>query len=68
MFSMLEQPGIGSYLAPGLPIEFGALEREPPRRASILGEHTDEILAETGFSEGEIAKLHNDHVVAGPRP
>ena len=68
MFSMLEQPGIGSYLAPGLPIEFGALEREPPRRASILGEHTDQILAETGFSEGEIAKLHDDHVVAGPRP
>ena len=25
MFSMLEQPGIGSYLAPGLPMEFGAL-------------------------------------------
>ena len=68
MFSILEQPGIGSYLAPGLPIEFGALGREPPRRASILGEHTDEILAETGFSEGEIAKLHDDHVVAGPRP
>ena len=52
MFSMLEQPGIGSYLVPGLPIELSALEREPPRRASILGEHTDEILAETGFSEG----------------
>lgn len=67
MFSMLEQPGIGSYLTPGLPIEFGALGRERPRRASILGEHTDEILAETGFSEGEIAKLHDDRVVAGPR-
>ena len=68
MFSMLEQPGIGSYLVPGLPIELGALEREPPRRAPIFGEHTDEILAETGFSDGEIAKLHDDHVVAGPRP
>ena len=33
MFSMLEQPGIGSYLAPGLPMEFGALHREPPRRS-----------------------------------
>ena len=68
MFSMLEQPGIGSYLVPGLPINFSALEREPPRRASILGEHTDAILAEIGMSEGEIAKLHDDHVVAGPRP
>jgi 2-methylfumaryl-CoA isomerase len=68
MFSMLEQPGIGSYLVPGLPINFSALEREPPRRASMLGEHTDAILAEIGMSDGEIAKLHDDHVVAGPRP
>ncbi|HEX5846971.1 MAG TPA: CoA transferase [Rhodoplanes sp.] len=68
MFSMLEQPDIGSYLVPGLPINFSALERQPPRRASILGEHTDEILAEIGMSDGEIAKLHDDHVVAGPRP
>ena len=68
MFSMLEQPDIGSYLVPGLPINFSALERQPPRRASTLGEHTDEILAEIGMSDGEIAKLHDDHVVAGPRP
>ncbi|MGZ9020677.1 MAG: CoA transferase [Rhodoplanes sp.] len=68
MFSMLEQPGIGSYLVPGLPINFSALERQPPRRASTLGEHTDEILAEIGMSDGEIAKLHDDHVVAGPCP
>lgn len=68
MFSMLEQPDIGSYLVPGLPINFSALERQPPRRASILGEHTDEILAEIGMSDGEIAKLHDDHVVAGPCP
>ncbi|MGZ8367557.1 MAG: CoA transferase [Rhodoplanes sp.] len=68
MFSMLEQPDIGSYLVPGLPINFSALERQPPRRASTLGEHTDEILAEIGMSDGEIAKLHDDHVVAGPCP
>jgi 2-methylfumaryl-CoA isomerase len=67
MFSMLEQPGIGSYLAPGSPIEFSAFEREAPRRASILGEHTDAILAEIGLSDSEISRLHEDRIVTGPR-
>lgn len=53
MFAQVEQPGIGRYLTPGLPVEFGAFGREAPRRAPELGEHTDEILAEV--SEGEEA-------------
>ena len=41
MFSVLEQPGIGSYLVPGSPLSFSAYDREPPTRAPLLGEHTD---------------------------
>jgi 2-methylfumaryl-CoA isomerase len=68
MFARLEQPGIGQYLMPGLPIEFGAFAREPPRRAPVLGEHTDEILAEiAGLSGAEIGRLHDAGIVAGPR-
>ncbi len=67
MFEMLEQPGIGSYLVPGTPIDFSEVEREAPRRAAVLGENTDEILSELGMSDGEIGKLHDDRVVAGPR-
>ncbi len=67
MFALLEQPGIGPYLMPGLPIEFGAFGREPPRRAPVLGEHTDEILAEVvGLASGEIGRLHDAGIVAGP--
>jgi 2-methylfumaryl-CoA isomerase len=67
MFGMVEQPGIGTYLMPGSPLSFSALQREPVRRAPMLGEHTDEILLDTlGLSEGEIARLHDDGVVAGP--
>ncbi len=67
MFSRLEHPGIGTYLTPGNPIAFSDAERIPPTRAPGLGENTDEILSEIGYSDGEIANLHDDKIVAGPR-
>ena len=67
MFSMLEHPGIGSYLTPGNPIAFSDAERVAPTRGPSLGEHTDELLAEIGFSNTEVAALHDDKMVAGPR-
>jgi crotonobetainyl-CoA:carnitine CoA-transferase CaiB-like acyl-CoA transferase len=36
-----------------------------PRRAPSLGEHTEEILAEIGYSGTQIARLYDDKVVAG---
>ncbi len=68
MFSLLEQPGIGSYLTPGSPFEFSAFARQPPNPAPVLGEHTDEILSDLlGLSDTEISRLHGQKVVAGPR-
>ena len=65
---MIQQPGIGEYLVPGSPFEFSEFERSPPQRASVLGEHTDEILSGIlGLSDHEISKLHEAKVVAGPR-
>ncbi len=66
MFSMLDHPGIGAYLTPGNPIAFSAVERVAPTRAPSLGEDTDEILGEIGFSDSEIAALHDAKIVAGP--
>ena len=66
MFQRIEQSGIGSYLAPGLPVAFGDEPRQPVARAPLLGEHTDEILAETlGLSDAEIGRLHDQKIVAG---
>lgn len=65
MFEHLEQPGIGAYLAPGTPFEFGAVPRQPVVRAPVLGEHTDEILLDIlGKSSTEVGRLHDDGIVA----
>jgi 2-methylfumaryl-CoA isomerase len=65
MFELVEQPGIGTYLMPGSPLDFGALSRLPVRRAPQLGEHTESILAEVlGLSPAEIGRLHDARVVA----
>ena len=64
MFSKLHHPGIGSYLTPGNPIAFSGTERVEPRRAPSLGENTEEILSEIGYTGTDIAKLHDDGIVA----
>ena len=47
----------------GIPIEFastpGAVRTAPP----LLGEHSDEVLAEIGMAPDEIARLHAEEVV-----
>ncbi len=63
----VDQPGIGTYLAPGTPLDFSAFSREPVAPAPVLGQHTDEVLADVlGLSATEIGRLHDDATVAGP--
>ncbi len=67
MFSMVEQPGIGSYLMPATPMDFSQVARLPARPAPQLGEHTDEILLDVlGLSSREVGQLHDEGIVAGP--
>ena len=67
LFSMLEQPGIGTYLTPGSPLQFSNEERSAPRRAPMLGEHTDEVLRDLlQLSDAQIGALREKRVVAGP--
>ena len=65
LFRNLEQPGIGTYLTPGSPVAFGGKLPVEPAAAPRLGEHTEQVLAETlGLSAGEIGALHDEGVVA----
>lgn len=67
LFEKVDQPGIGEYLMPSNPLNFEAVENISVTPAPVLGQHTDEILSLTlGLSEGEIGKLHDSGVVAGP--
>jgi 2-methylfumaryl-CoA isomerase len=69
MFAEVEYPGVGRHLMPGSPLDFSAVQRLPVKRAPLLGEHTDEVLAEVlRLDAKEIARLHDKGVVAGPRP
>lgn len=66
MFTEVDQPGIGSYVMPGSPLDFSAVKRVPAAPAPQLGQHTDEILAGVlGLSGAEIGRLHDEGVVAG---
>jgi 2-methylfumaryl-CoA isomerase len=61
----VEQPGIGTYLMAGSPLEFGEVERVPVSRAPMLGEHTEEVLADVlGLTDPEIGRLEGDGVIA----
>ncbi|MBK8385204.1 MAG: 2-methylfumaryl-CoA isomerase [Candidatus Accumulibacter sp.] len=67
LFTLTEQPGIGSYLMPATPLEFGRSPRLPAMPAPALGEHTDQILLDIlGLSAAEVGRLHDQGVVAGP--
>jgi len=58
----VQQKKRGTYLTVGSPIKFSdftpAITGSP-----LLGEHTDEVLVELGYSREQIAKLHETKVV-----
>ena len=49
LFAAVDQPDLGTFIAPGSPVRFGAAEPVPPRPAPKLGEHTEEVLREFGL-------------------
>jgi len=52
-----EHPALGRLKTLGSPIKMSATPADVSRRAPQLGEHTDEVLREAGFSASEIAAL-----------
>jgi formyl-CoA transferase len=50
-------PLLGSMRALGTPLKMSATPLDPRRRAPMLGEHTDDVLAAAGYSQDEIEQL-----------
>ncbi|WP_329407704.1 CoA transferase [Nocardia vinacea] len=64
MFTLLRQPDIGTYLAPGAPVSVNGTHI-PARPAPRLGEHTEAVLHERlGLSAASIAELRASAIVA----
>ena len=60
----LEHPEAGAMRALGSPLHFSATPTRIDRPAPLLGEHTREVLQESGYSDAEIDALVADGVVA----
>ena len=56
-------PALGDHRYEGLPFHFERLGWELRRGSPLLGEHTDEVLADLGCSPEEIAALHEELAV-----
>jgi formyl-CoA transferase len=58
-----DHPVLGSLRTLGSPIKMSATPADATRRAPLLGEHTDEVLMESGLSADEITALRRNGVI-----
>jgi formyl-CoA transferase len=53
----VDHPTLGRLRTLGTPIKMSATPLDPKRRGPMLGEHTDAVLSEAGYSSDEIEQL-----------
>jgi crotonobetainyl-CoA:carnitine CoA-transferase CaiB-like acyl-CoA transferase len=63
MLVEVEHPAFGLLRQVGIPIEFGATPGAVRTAPPLLGEHTDEVLAELGIGDDEVGRLRARDVV-----
>ncbi len=63
LIAEVDHPTAGRVRAPGIPIRMDGTPPSIRLHPPLLGEHTDEILGEAGFTDTEISKLRKDGAV-----
>ena len=58
-----EHPAFGPIKVTGMPYKFGRTPAELTRAAPELGQHTEEILLESGYTAQDIARLKEEEVL-----
>jgi formyl-CoA transferase len=58
----VDQKGRGTFLTVGSPIKFSSFKPEI-KGAPLLGEHTDEVLAQLGYDADTIESFHKNKIV-----
>ena len=58
-----DYPGIGKIYVPGYPIHFSECKAGIKQQAPYIGEHTDQILEELGYSDADIEELRKKEIV-----
>ena len=60
------QPEFGPIRLLGSPLKLSRTPADPTRPAPALGEHTEDVLRDAGFSDEEVASLLGSGAAAGP--
>jgi alpha-methylacyl-CoA racemase len=66
MVTAIEQPQLGTVRQLGNPVRLSRTPADPTRPAPAFGEHTDEVLAEAGYSPEDIEAMKESGAAAGP--
>jgi len=59
----IDHPTVGEVEMPGTPMNFAGMATAFDRHPPLLGEQTDEILAEFGYSAADIESFHENDIV-----
>ena len=63
MLVEIEHPNVKNLKVPGFPVKLSGTPAAVSKHPPLLGEHTEEVLIELGYSTESIERLRNKHVI-----